>query len=143
MRRDPLVVGVGNLDRGDDGAGLWAIRRLHGARTKEVTDCTQLIEIWADEADVVVIDAMVTGAPVGTVSRFDIGAFPLPVGTFPSTHSFGLAETVELARAIGRLPGRLTVFGIEAGQMDLGAALSTDVDRAIDGLVEDLEAVMA
>lgn len=143
MRCDPLIVGVGNLDRGDDGAGVWAVRRLHGARTKEVTDCTQLIEIWADEHDVVVIDAMVTGAPVGTVNRFEVGAFPLPIGTFPSTHSFGLAETVELARAIGRLPERLTILGIEAGQMDLGRPLSAEVDRAIDVLVDELGSVRA
>jgi hydrogenase maturation protease len=143
MSRGPLVVGIGNADRGDDAAGLLAVRRLRGFRTAQLSDCTDLFDLWADEDDVIVIDAMVTGAPVGTVRRFDVGAFTLPVGAFPSTHAFGLAETVELARALGKLPARLTIFGIEAGRVGLGERQSPEVDDAIDTLVGELQEVAA
>ncbi len=143
MSHDPLVVGIGNAVRGDDAAGLLAVRRLKGFRTAELSDCTDLLDLWADEDDVIVIDAMITGAPVGTVRRFDVGAFTLPVGAFPSTHAFGLAETVELARALGKLPTRLTIYGIEAGRVGLGESLSPEVGRAIDALVGELQEVAA
>jgi hydrogenase maturation protease len=143
MSQGPLVVGIGNADRGDDAAGLLAVRRLRGLRIAGLSDCTDLFDLWAEEEDVIVIDAMVTGAPVGTVRRFEVGAFTLPVGAFPSTHSFGLAETVELARALGKIPAKLTIFGIEAGRVGLGEGLSPEVDRAIDALVEELQEVAA
>lgn len=143
MSRGPLFVGIGNPDRGDDAAGVLVIRRLQGCRTAELSDCTDLFDLWVDEDDVIVVDAMVTGASVGTVRRFDVGAFTLPVGAFPSTHAFGLAETVELARALGKLPARLTIFGIEAGNVGLGEKLSPEVGSAIDALVRELLEVAA
>lgn len=143
MSRGPLFVGVGHPDRGDDAAGVLAVRRLQGLRTAELSDCTDLFEVWAAEDEVIVIDAMVTGAAVGTVRRFDVDEFTLPVGAFPSTHAFGLAETVELARALGTLPPSLTIFGIEAGNVGLGEPLSPQVARAIGNLVERLHEAAA
>jgi hydrogenase maturation protease len=143
MSGGPLIVGVGNADRGDDAAGVLVVRRLRGFRTAELSDCTDLFELWSDETDVIVIDAMVTGAPVGTIRRFEVGAFTLPVGAFPSTHAFGLAETVELARALGKLPTKLTIYGIEAGNVGLGEPLSPEVEHAIGALVGELEEVAA
>lgn len=141
MSAGPLFVGIGNADRGDDAAGPLVVRRLHDFRTAELSDCTDLFDLWVDEGEVVVVDAMVTGAPVGTIRRFEVGAFTLPVGAFPSTHAFGLAETVELARALGKLPAKLTIIGIEAGSVGLGASLSPEVEMAIDALVGELGAV--
>jgi hypothetical protein len=37
---------------------------------------------------------------------------------------------VELARALGRLPGRTIVYGIEGGTFDTGAPLSDAVQAA-------------
>ena len=45
----------------------------------------------------------------------------LPAELFrASTHHFGLAEAVELARAVGQLPERLVVFGIEGASFGRG-----------------------
>lgn len=143
MSHGPLVVGIGNATRGDDAAGLLAVRRLRGIRTAELSDCTDLFDVWIGEDDVIVIDAMVTGAPVGTVRQFDVGAFTLPVGAFPSTHAFGLAETVELARALEKLPRRVVIYGIEAGNVGLGEELSPEVRQAIEALVGELQEVAA
>jgi hydrogenase maturation protease len=49
-----------------------------------------------------------------------------------STHHFGLAEAVELARAVGKLPPKMVVFGIEAERLDLGEGLSPAVADAVD-----------
>ncbi len=139
MRNGPLVIGVGNPARGDDGAGVLAVRRLDNARSVETANCTHLIDVWDGEDDVIVIDAMMTGVAPGTVQRFDPLVSALPTGSFSSTHAFGLAEMVELARTLGRLPRRLTIYGIEGSSFDHGADPSPAVDAAIDSVVREIE----
>jgi len=43
----------------------------------------------------------------------------------------GLAEAIGLARAMGRLPRRLTLYGIEARRFDFGAPPSPAVLRGV------------
>lgn len=134
-----LILGLGNLDRGDDGAGIHAARLLRAnRRVHEVRDCSRLIDLWEDESDVTVIDATISGAEPGTITRFDGLKERLPADTFKSTHSFGLAESVELARVLNRLPGRLTIYGIEADSLDHGGSLSPRVERAVETLASTL-----
>jgi hydrogenase maturation protease len=47
-------------------------------------------------------------------------------------------EAVQLARALGRLPGRLLVIGIEGKRFDSGAGLSPEVERAAERLADEL-----
>jgi hydrogenase maturation protease len=47
-----------------------------------------------------------------------------------STHGFGLAEAIELARALGGLPPRCVVYAIEGSSFEEGAALSPPVVAA-------------
>lgn len=131
MTADRLVIGIGNTDRGDDGAGILVARALEHTRSKELVDCVGLLYLWEGESDVVVVDAMRSGEVPGTVCCFDATASELPVRTSSSTHSFGLAETIELGRALGRLPARLVVLGIEADGLGPGDTLSEAVKEAI------------
>jgi len=142
-----LVIGLGSADRGDDGAGLEAanalarlvpedvaVRSLPG---REIT----LLDHWTDAPLVIVIDAVVSGAVPGTVHLVDVSAGRLRLGTPPgSSHAFGLAEVIELGRALGRLPERLIVLGIEAADCRAGAAVSGPV-RA--GLREAIRMALA
>src|SRR3954452_13627171 len=63
--------------------------------------------------------------------RFEAGQFifhegeaakqPIPRTMFNcSTHDLGVAEAIELARAFGKLPPRLIVYGIEGRDFDEG-----------------------
>ena len=84
----------------------------------------------------------VEGAEPGTVHRFDAASGPLPSREFrSSTHALGIGETVELARALGRLPARLVVFGIEGESFGSGGELSggarTGVERAVELVLEE------
>ena len=47
------------------------------------------------------------------------------------THALGLAAVVELARALGRLPERVVVVGVEAERFDHGVPLSPAVAAAV------------
>jgi hydrogenase maturation protease len=99
-------------------------------------DFPSLLDDWQGAEAVVLIDATSSGAEPGTICRYEAHARPLPAAfSRSSTHSFGVAEAIELARALGRLPPRLVVFGIEGRDFGPGIALSPDVDSAVDEVV--------
>jgi hydrogenase maturation protease len=143
QRMAALVVGLGSTDRGDDAVGPAVAGRVATLGLPQVEvlvheDPTDLIELWAGRSMAVVVDALSSGAPAGTVSVLETGADGgrLPETAWAATgrggtHAFGLATAVELARALGRLPDRLAVIGVEASAFDVGAPLSPDVEAAI------------
>jgi hydrogenase maturation protease len=130
------VIGVGNAWRGDDAAGLLVAERVREAAPGlDVRDCEGepivLLDAWEGADAVWVVDAVSSGAPPGTIHRLDVDAEPLPATLFrPSTHTFGVAEAVELARALDRLPERLVVFGIEGDTFEAGDGVSEAVAAA-------------
>jgi len=138
-----LVIGVGNTYRRDDGAGPAAARRLCEAAGAAASLCeatgegTALIEAWAGAGTVVLIDAVSSGAPPGSIRRIDAGATAVPSEWFRgSTHAFGVAEAIELARTLGRLPDRLIVLGIEGARFDAGIGLSPEVAAAVEAAAQ-------
>lgn len=140
-----LVIGIGNELRGDDAAGLLAARRVRerlagrDVAVRELEgDPSALLAAWEGADAVVVLDTMRSGAAAGTVRRFDAAAQPLPAELTgsTSTHALGLAEAVELARALGRLPARLVVLAIEGTGFAAGAALTDGVREGLERLVE-------
>ncbi|WP_068309458.1 hydrogenase maturation protease [Aliiruegeria sabulilitoris] len=142
MAEGRLHVGIGNPLRRDDGVGPWIAQQLNetGQRARIwQTDGAGLIDLFDTEAALVLIDATRSGAPAGTLTRFDAIATPLPRPLFHnSTHEFGLAEAVELARRLGRLPARLEVIGIEGVDFTPGKGLSEAVRETAARLVTAL-----
>jgi len=139
MEENIVLIGIGNAVRGDDAAGLEVAERLRGRVPPGVRvvvhdgEPAGLIERWHEARAVVLVDAVVSGAPAGTVRRFEAHAEPLPAAAFgPSTHAMGIAEAVELARALGDLPDVAVVYGLEGEAFEPGAAMSEAVGRAID-----------
>jgi len=139
------LIGAGNRWRGDDGAGLLVAELVAAARPAGVEtighggEPIELIERFAGARAVWLIDAVRSGAPAGTVHRFDAGERPLPATAFrASTHHIGLAEVVEIARALARLPDAVLVFGIEGACFDTGAPMSAAVTAAAAGLAGQL-----
>lgn len=135
--RPALVVGLGQRDRGDDAVGLAVARRvealgLAGVRVIQQQDPAGLLDAWAGAGTVVVADAVRSGQPPGTVLLLHAAHGPLPARLGPGgSHTFGLAEAVELARVLGRLPPELVIVGVEAGQCGFGAPLSQPVAAAV------------
>jgi hydrogenase maturation protease len=135
------VIGVGNAYRGDDAAGLVVARRLRERGVEAIEqegEPVALIDVFAARDAVVLVDAVQSGAPPGTVHRFDVSDGPLPreLRGSTSTHAVGLGEAIELARALGRLPPRVVVYGVEGARFATGAGLSYEVEAALAPLVE-------
>ena len=132
------VIGLGNEWRGDDGVGLEVARRVRG-RVLE-GEPLALVVVVDGEDDVVLVDAVSSDAAPGTIFRFEAGDEPLPTPLFgaSSTHALGLADAVELARSLGRLPQRVVVYGIEGESFAFGKGLSAAVAAAADRVTEEV-----
>ena len=139
-----LIAAIGNPDRGDDGFGPAAARRLRARVVPGVeiierrADLLALIEDWSGFPFVVIVDAMASIGKPGRIHRLDLNN-PLPIGFAPrSSHAFGVTETVELARSLGRLPERLVAYLVEGEQFEPGASLSPMVARAVEQVSEQI-----
>lgn len=144
-----LVVGCGNLLRGDDGVGPVLIRHLWD---RGVPDGARLVDGGTAGMDVgfqmrgakqvVIVDASTTGAAPGTIYRMpgeELNDLPPLSGLH--THSFRWDHAIPFARwALGEAcPTDITVFLIEIAEMEMGADLSGPVEAAMEqviGLIE-------
>lgn len=138
------MVGVGNPWRSDDAAGLEVARRLVDLNQepgihvrRHEGDGTGLLALWEDADAVVIVDAARLAARAGTLLRLDAGstAVPLALGS-ASSHALGVAEAIELARALQTLPKTVIVFALSGVSYGFGSALSAPVAAAIDAAAD-------
>lgn len=144
--RELVVIGCGNLLRGDDGVGPIAIRRLW---TRGVPDAVRLVDGGTAGIDVafqmrgaervIVIDAASTGASPGTIFRVpgdELEQAPPAAGVHPH------AVRWDHALAMGHwllgpgFPPDVTVLLVEAASFEPGAELSEPVAVALEQVVE-------
>jgi len=139
------IIGLGNGMRGDDAVGLLVARQLRqgvGDRA-EVIEAemagVDLIELMKGARVVILIDAARSGQAPGTIHRLDASDRPISSRLFPcSTHAVGTVDALELARTMGVLPAMVIVYGIEAGNTEVGQPLSLPVAKALDQVVDQI-----
>ena len=138
-----LLIGIGNEYRSDDGAGLAVcrelkIKKLPGAQVIECgCDGAVLMEIWKDAKRVILIDAVSSGVRPGAIYRFDVHTEQIPLSiSFQSTHAFGVAEAIGLARVLEQLPPYLIIYAIEGKNYSNGKGLSQEVEKGVQQIVE-------
>jgi hydrogenase maturation protease len=144
-----VLVGVGNAYRRDDAVGLAVVESLRDRVPRDVTvvasedEPSRLLDAWDGAPSAVVVDAVFAGSEPGTVHRFDASEEAIPAGVFrSSTHAFGVGEAIELARALGKLPRRVLVYGVEGSEFATGEGLTDPVEAAVakvaDAVLEEL-----
>lgn len=140
-----FIIGVGNEFRQDDGAGIAVARRMKslGIPSDRIAEQggegTELLNLFHEAESVIIVDATSSGVDPGTVHRFDLHSAVLPHGLArSSSHSFGVAEAIEMARTLGRLPETCLVYGIEGKSFDYGTELSPEVALAVEKLSREL-----
>jgi hydrogenase maturation protease len=142
----PLVIGIGNAYRCDDALGILVARELgrrHPADVRVIEaggEVAGLLESWKHQKSVAVVDAVGRGNSPGQVLRLDALREPLVPGQFhSSSHEFGLAEAVRLARNLSSLPASLIVYGIEGQAFETGIGLSDPVVKSLPELIRMIE----
>lgn len=138
------LVGIGNRYRGDDAVGLYVIELLEkllptASLATSDGEITGLLSLFENHDHVVIVDAVQMPGEAGSIVRLDgLSATLSDTGLRSSTHAMGLAEAVEMARNLDRLPRRLTIYGIVGGQFDNSETMSAAVESAASRLVEQI-----
>lgn len=138
-----LVLGIGNANCGDDAAGPAVAKRIEKLDTASIRsrsvdgEVASIIAAMKGCNQVVLVDAILPRNPTGALHVFDVSRSALPSDLFGhfSTHSMGLAEAVELARALGELPARVIVLGIEGERFGPGDPMSPRVKETVEEAV--------
>jgi len=139
MDNNILVMGVGNDLRGDDRVGLVLARSIRARQLPnvEVIECkgdiATWLSLWAGRDNVVMLDAVLSGAQPGVIHQLDVSDDPLPMThrSPSSSHVLDVSQIIELARILHRLPRRLLFFGIEGQSFTHGTDLSPAVQAAL------------
>ena len=135
-----VVMGIGNLLLGDEGAGCRCVEELEKRyELPPEVECVDggvcgyaLLPIIEEAEALILIDALSDGREPGTVILAEDEAVPRKMGTHGSPHQIGICEVLALARIGGREPKRLLLFGIEPKVMELGIGLSPEGERGVE-----------
>ena len=145
-----LIIGCGNLLRGDDAVGPVLIRHLWEMGLPEGVRCADGGTGGMDVAfqmrgvpEVILIDACRSGSEPGAI--FELPGTEverLPPLTGINAHSFRWDHALAFGRWLlkDEYPKNITVYLIEAAQIELGAPLSVAVDAAMKRLAAILMA---
>ncbi len=138
-----VVLGLGNILHGDDGAGAQIIGRLRADPT--VSADVSLVEggtlglellpyIW-DCARLIVIDAVDVGELPGTVVRIsgeELNSLP---GN-SNVHQLGVSDLLVALRMLAERQPEVVLLGVQPGSTNWTCELSPAVAASIDSLVE-------
>ncbi len=120
LPRPVRIVGSGS-DWGDDALAWEVIAQLRlqvGERPDlelfAVHGIEQILGLLDARGTLIIIDAVLSGAPAGTIHRFDWPDRRLRPRRGGSTHGLDAGTVLDLAAALGVLPARVVVFGLEA-----------------------------
>jgi len=154
MKPSLLVIGCGNLLAADDGVGLHVVRSLKEVKLPSGVKVIEagcpglnLLDLWEGAHRVILVDAVMSGAPPGTVHCFDASLLP-PREVMPvSSHGINVIDAVELAKKLGKLPKQVLIVGVEilteeAFIEELSSEVAAAVPRARDRLLEEIKKML-
>ncbi len=152
-----LIIGCGNLLRGDDAAGPEVVRRLTARGLPDGVGCVDAATAGIDVAlamrsvpHVIVVDACRSGSMPGTLIELrgaEVERLPPPSGI--SVHALRWDHALAFARwrLAEAYPADVTVLLIEGERFEYGEPLSPAVEGAVEGvcgrILEDLRSVAA
>lgn len=138
------VLGIGS-PFGDDQLG-WEVVKLLQQKPAlycfsldqlHITCCDRpgmhLLELMKPAQTVFLIDAIKTGAMIGTVHRFQNEEIE-GVGDPLSTHDLGISAAMKMGATLQVLPPKVVLYGIEVGDVQFQFALSEPIKQAVKAL---------
>lgn len=138
------IIGIGQSLRGDDAAGLEAVRfwqeiyqskHSSSAVRVELAELPgiSLLNLLEGSGAAILVDAVHSSARPGTIHILAESQLEAFTQAFASAHGWGVAETLSLGRQLmpSAMPDKLVLIGIEAGQLQLGDTLSPAVRSAL------------
>jgi hydrogenase maturation protease len=143
------VLGLGNSILRDDAIGLLAAEQLRDLEPAGVSVIATeesglaLLDFLVDQDRVLVLDAIQTGKPPGTILEFSMEDADWQLTSNP--HGTGLPEVVGLGRALGQhMPSDVKVLAIQVLEAkEVFEGLTEPLQAALPGLVARARAILA
>lgn len=143
------LIGLGNEWTGDDAAGLKVAQALLPLKTENfdvlvlgVPDY-QMFEGLGKDDQLIVVDACKGGGETGSIMKLTLdelsNQYPADLIRHGSSHGLGLQHWLTMAKTLDGISCELLIYGIEIGQLEMGSALSPEVEEAVLTLVAQLE----
>jgi len=139
-----LILGVGNLLLTDEGIGIHAVRKL-----REMNGLPEDLEIvdggtagldllyYLEGVDrLVIVDAVETGGPPGTIVRLAGDKIPAYMALKISPHEITLPDFLAAAKLRDLYPKEVIVWGMQPQSLDVGVELSPALAQMLDSLVD-------
>jgi len=141
-----LVLGLGNVLLGDDGLGAAAVARVErdyrippGVQLEDGgTLGLSLLGLLAESEHVILVDAVRSDNPPGTLVRIAGDQVMDAVRERLSPHQVGVADVLDAARLMDCYPASVTLLGLEPDTIELSVVRSSAVEAGLDGLVETI-----
>jgi hydrogenase maturation protease len=146
------IIGIGQTMRGDDAAGLTAVRlwqKTFQSAAKQPDILIELAELpgigllnlLEGATKAILVDAVRSNAQPGTVYTLTENQLESIEFGAESAHGWGVAETLALGRELmpSSVPNKLILIGIEVGQLNIGEGLSPEVEMALPRVASLIE----
>jgi hydrogenase maturation protease len=144
MKKKILIAGIGNLLFTDEGIGVHVVRELLKRKLPQEVELvdigTAILELsrfMEGKDKVIIVDAMVSKQPPGTIFRLSADDIKSTQDKFSaSLHQFGITEAISSAGQLEINP-EVVVFGITPKDyQSLGIELSSELKKALPRIVE-------
>ncbi len=153
MKKDIVVVGLGNVLMTDEGVGC-AVTGLLAAGKQEYpnvefvdlgTGGMSLLHIMSGRKKAIIVDCAIMGTEPGTIKRFTPAqAKSVKQLSHYSLHEADVLKIIEMSRQLGECPERIVIFGIEPQRIEpkqqLSEALSAKLTEYASSITEELRA---
>jgi hydrogenase maturation protease len=146
-----LVLGIGNILLQDEGIGVRVVEQLKQRYEipSEVTVLDggtagmALLDDILDAQQVIVVDAVKTGDPPGTIVRFAGDQVPALLQQGITPHQLGLFDLLGALTFAGCKPPQLVLFGVVPQSLELSLDLSSTLAAKLDPVIERVVAELA
>ncbi len=146
-----LVIGMGNVLMQDEGVGVRAIEELesrylipeHVALMDGGTTGMELFEPIRNCDQLLVADAVNTGAPYGSLVRIANGDIPAFFQTKISNHQLGLSDLLALLALKDAVPEHVAIIGMVPHSLENKLGLTVEAAAGLARMVEMLVSELA
>jgi hydrogenase maturation protease len=99
------------------------------------TSGIELLSYIADKDYLIIVDAIKSDYPPGTVVKVEGEDVPAKFMTRISPHQLGLSDLLAAATLTGELPKQMVLFGIEPKRVELGLEMTEEVKGSFEKLL--------
>jgi hydrogenase maturation protease len=148
MKKDVVVVGLGNTLMADEGIGCVIAGRFLSQQEKypdvEFLDAgtggMNLLHIISGRKKAIIIDCAMMGAEPGTIKRFTPQqAKSVKQLSHYSLHEADVLQIIEMSRKLGQCPQQIIIFGIEPQRIETGRGLSKRLTAGLPEYIKTIE----